>query len=129
MRRFLLLGSLVAVVAWGGAALAAHPAHGSVHRVSAVSLKASDTAPAPGERVVFRGRVLRADLRYENVVVEHVNGVGGELAKLIGNTAQEVLHKWRPSLERKLLEKGNAAIVKAGDTKEVRLSLTKLLDR
>src|SRR5436190_2414640 len=57
MRRFLLLGPLVAVVAWGGAALAAHPAHGSVHRVSAVSLKASDTAPAPGERVVFRGRV------------------------------------------------------------------------
>jgi hypothetical protein len=78
--------------------------------------------------VVFRGRVLRADLRYENVVVEHVNGVGGDLAKLIGNAARDGLHKWRPSLERDLLEKGNAAIVKAGDTKDVRISLTKLLD-
>jgi len=77
--------------------------------------------------VVFRSRVLRADLGYENFVVEHVNGVGGELAKLIGNAAQDILHAFRPSLERKLLEKGNAAIVKAGDTKEVRLSLTKLL--
>jgi hypothetical protein len=33
----------------------------------------------------------------------------------------------KPSLERKLLEKGNAAIVKAADSKEVRVSLTKLL--
>ncbi|MBI1916600.1 MAG: hypothetical protein HYS12_17975 [Planctomycetes bacterium] len=79
--------------------------------------------------VIFRGHVLRADLRFDNIVVEHVNGVGGDLAKLIGNAAQDVLHKWRPSLERKLLEKGNAAIVKAGDTKEVRISLTKLFEK
>ncbi|HKB39949.1 MAG TPA: hypothetical protein VKD72_26170 [Gemmataceae bacterium] len=79
--------------------------------------------------VVFRSRVLRADLRYDNFVVEHVNGVGGDLAKLIGKAAQDVLHTFRPSLERKLLEKGNAAIVKAGDTKEVRISLTKLLQK
>jgi hypothetical protein len=34
--------------------------------------------------------------------------------------------QWRPSLERDLLEKANAAIVKAGENKEVRLSLAKL---
>src|SRR5262249_52741564 len=77
--------------------------------------------------VVFRGRVLRADLRYDHFVVEHVAGVGGDLAKLIGSAAQDGLHRWRPSLERRLLEKANAAIVKAGDTKEVRISLAKLL--
>src|SRR5262245_54479295 len=51
--------------------------------------------------VVFRARVLRADLRYDHFVVEHVAGVGGELAKLIGSAAQDGLHRWRPSLERK----------------------------
>ena len=37
------------------------------------------------------------------------------------------MEQWRPSLERNLLEKADAAIVKAGDTQEVRLSVEKLL--
>ena len=36
---------------------------------------------------------------------------------------------FRPSLERDLLNKANAAIVKAGDTKEVRVSLLSLLGK
>jgi hypothetical protein len=78
--------------------------------------------------VVFRGRVLKADLRYDNFVVEHVGGVGGELAKLIGGAAHAALDQWRPSLERKLLENANAAIVKAGDTKDVRISLSRFFE-
>ncbi len=78
--------------------------------------------------VVFRGRVLKADLRYDNFVVEHVGGVGGELAKLIGGAAHAAIDQWRPSLERKLLEKANAAIVKAGDTKDVRIGLGKFFE-
>jgi phospholipase C len=60
MRRFLLLSPLVAVVvACGGVAAAlAHGAHGSGHRIAAtISLTASDAAPVPHERVIFRGRV------------------------------------------------------------------------
>ena len=76
--------------------------------------------------LVFRGRVLQADLSYDHFVVEHVAGVGGDLAKLLGNSAREGLHTLRPSLERRLLARGNAALVKAGDTKEVRLSLARL---
>jgi hypothetical protein len=76
---------------------------------------------------VFRLRVLQASSDYDNFVVEHIAGMGGEAAKLLGDAARGSLKQWRPSMERELLAKANAAIVKAGDTKEVRVSLAKLL--
>jgi hypothetical protein len=76
---------------------------------------------------VFRLRVLRSDFRYENLVFEHVAGVGGDAAKILGDAAHAAVSQWRPSLERRLIEKANAAIVKAGDTKEVRVGLGKVL--
>jgi hypothetical protein len=75
---------------------------------------------------VFRLRVTRADLHYDNLVVEHAAGVGGEVAKLLGDAVQGSLREWHPSLERELSARANAAIVKAGDTQEVRLSLSNL---
>ncbi len=77
--------------------------------------------------VVFRLRVLRSEAGCDNIKVEHIAGFGGDGAKLVGNTLVENMRQWRPSLERRLLEKANAAIVKAGDTKEVRVSLFGLL--
>ena len=71
-------------------------------------------------------KVTKADLRYDNLKFEHIAGVGGEAAEMIGELAHTAVNQWRPSLERDLLEKANAAIVKAGENKEVRLSLTKL---
>jgi hypothetical protein len=76
---------------------------------------------------VVRLRVVRSDLRFDNFVVEHVGGVGGEAAKLFGDAVQGSLREWHPGLERDLLARANAAIVKAGDTKEVRLSLLQIL--
>jgi hypothetical protein len=76
----------------------------------------------------FRLRVTRADLRYDNLVVEHVAGVGGEAAKVLGDAVKGGLSDWHPSLERDLLTRANAAIVKAGDTREVRLSLVSLFN-
>jgi hypothetical protein len=76
---------------------------------------------------VFRLRVLNADLKYDNLVVEHTAGVGGEMAKLLGEAVIGGMEQWRPSIERRLLEKADAALVKAGDAKEIRVSLLKLL--
>jgi hypothetical protein len=76
---------------------------------------------------VFRLRVTDANVGYDHFEVDHIAGVGGDLAKLIGDAAKAGVEQWRPSLERRLLEKADAAIVKAGDTKEVRLSVLKLL--
>lgn len=76
---------------------------------------------------VIRVYVTRADLRYENLVVEHIAGVGGEVAQMLGKAIHEGMKQWRPSIERDLLAKGNAALVKAGDTGEVRVGLQTLL--
>jgi len=78
--------------------------------------------------VIFRMRVLDAKLTYEQLKVEHTAGVGGEAAELLGEAAIETVKQLRPSIERNMLEKANKAIVKAGDTKEVKLGLGKLLD-
>jgi hypothetical protein len=78
---------------------------------------------------VFRFRVLQSDVGYEDLVVEHVAGVGGEAAKLLGEAVHAGMKRWHPSLERRLLDKANAAIVKAGDTKEVRVGVSSLLGK
>ena len=77
--------------------------------------------------MVFRLRVVQAQLGYEGLHFQHVAGLGGEAAQLLGDTARGALRLFRPSLERELLEKANAAIVKAADTRDVRLSLGRLV--
>jgi hypothetical protein len=78
---------------------------------------------------IFRLRVTRADLTYDNLVVEHVAGIGGAAAKLMGETAHRLVHEFKPHLESELIAKADAAIVKAADTKEIRLKFSDLLRR
>jgi hypothetical protein len=76
--------------------------------------------------LVIELKVTKADVRYDNLKFEHVAGLGGEAAQMIGELAHTAISQWRPSVERDALAKANAAIVKAGQHKEVRLSLAKL---
>ncbi|WP_020473511.1 hypothetical protein [Zavarzinella formosa] len=76
--------------------------------------------------ITMRMRILKADLTYDQLVVEHTAGVGGDLAKTLGKTAIDLLNQWKPSLQKNMLEKANQAIVKAGDTKEIKLGLGNL---
>lgn len=76
--------------------------------------------------VVFRLRVAKAQVWYKDLEFERVAGIGGDAAPVLGDALHDSLNLWRPSLERNLLAKANAAIVKAADTKEVRLSLGSL---
>ncbi|OAI46238.1 hypothetical protein AYO44_11705 [Planctomycetaceae bacterium SCGC AG-212-F19] len=78
---------------------------------------------------VVHFRVVRADVGYEKFDLEHINGIGGDLAELIGDALHGGLKRFHPSLERDLLAKANAAIEKAADTKEVRVTLTELLKK
>jgi hypothetical protein len=78
---------------------------------------------------VVRLRVTQSNARYENFVVEHIAGLGGEAAKLLGSAAHAGMQQWHPSLERHLIEKANAAVVRAGDTKEIRVGLANLLNK
>lgn len=76
--------------------------------------------------LVIELKVVKADVKYDNLKFEHVAGVGGDAAQLIGELAHAALTQWRPSVEKDALARANAAIVKAGQHKEVRLSLAKL---
>lgn len=78
---------------------------------------------------VVRLRVERADVQYDNFVTEHLAGLSGEAAKILGDAIRGGLHKWHPALERDLLAKANAVIEKSADTKAVRLSLQELLKK
>jgi hypothetical protein len=73
--------------------------------------------------IVFRFRVLNSYMHYDNLVVEHTAGVGGDAAKYIGEAVVSIVKQAKPSLERKLIEKANATILKAGDSKEIRIGL------
>lgn len=72
-------------------------------------------------------KVTKADLHYDNFKLDHIAGLGGEAAQIIGEAGPALIRQWKPSIERDLLAKANAAIVKAGEHKEVRVSLSKLL--
>lgn len=78
---------------------------------------------------IFRMRVTQANVGFDNFVMEHVAGLGGEAARILGDAGRGGLHKWHPGLERGLLGKANAAIEKAADTKEVRVSAFDLLKK
>lgn len=77
--------------------------------------------------VVFRVRLTDAQLYYDNLVIEHTAGVGGDAARLLGDALVHAVKQAKPQLERDLLAKANAAIVKAADTKEIRVSLGAVL--
>ncbi|OWK38705.1 hypothetical protein [Fimbriiglobus ruber] len=77
--------------------------------------------------IIVRVRVTDAELFYTNLEVEHTLGVGGDAAKLLGDAALKFIRQVKPSLERDLLARANQAIVKAADTKDVRLAFDKLL--
>ena len=76
---------------------------------------------------VLRVRATKANIGYDKLVVEHIAGVGGSAAKLIGQAAHDSLRQWRPGIERDLLAKANAAVVKSADTREIRLSFGSLM--
>jgi hypothetical protein len=90
----------------------------------------SRTETKPGNLLpdmVFRMRVTDAHLTYENLVIEHTAGVGGDAAKLFGEAIIDTVKRLKPDLERDLQAKANAAVVKAADTKEIRVSFEAFL--
>jgi hypothetical protein len=79
--------------------------------------------------IVFRLRVVKAEVSYDNLVVEHLNGIGGSAARLMGEALRSTLKQWKPAIERNLLARAEAAIVKAADTREVRVGLGGLVKK
>jgi hypothetical protein len=79
--------------------------------------------------VKLQVRATEAHLGYENVVVDHTAGWDGDAAKALGDLAIRVVKEVKPDLEGELLQKANAAIVKAAGTREFRLALDSVLKK
>ena len=75
---------------------------------------------------VVRVRVTDADLSYGELKCEHIARLDGKPAEVVGDVVLRTLLRVKPSLETSLKDKANAAIVKAADTKEIRVELDKL---
>jgi hypothetical protein len=67
-----------------------------------------------------------AKIFYEKIVIDHTLGLDGESAEKAGDLVIDLVKAVKPDLEKELLEKGNAAIVKAAGTQEFKLQLDKL---
>ncbi|MFL5341260.1 MAG: hypothetical protein ACJ8F7_14020 [Gemmataceae bacterium] len=87
----------------------------------------SEAGTGPLPDFVFKLRVTKADLRYSGLDFVHVGAIGGDGADVIGHAIHDTIKAVKPTLEKDLLGRADAAIVKASDNKEVRLSLNKLL--
>jgi hypothetical protein len=79
--------------------------------------------------VVLQFRLLAGDFQYDNVKIEHLPGFGGDAAKILGEALLETLRIIKPSLERKMMDKAHEAIAKAGQAREVRLSLSRWIGK
>ncbi len=83
----------------------------------------------PGTAVpelVLRFRVTQADVFVDRIVVERALGMNGLPARTIGETVQKLVKRFQPDLERKLLDRANEDVLKAADTKEIRIGFQKL---
>jgi hypothetical protein len=72
-------------------------------------------------------KATEANLFYDKVVIDHTAGLDGVDAQKAGEFVIELAKSVKPDLEKQLLEKANAAIVKAASSKEVKVPLDKLL--
>ena len=103
------------------------------HCKGAVQLKAvvnHKTEFKPGTllpEITLKVTTTDAKIFYDGLTIDHTAGLDGEDAKKVGDLVIDLIKKVKPDLEKQLLEKGNAAIVKAAGTKEIKLELDKLM--
>lgn len=103
------------------------------HCKAAVQLKAeivTKTEKVPGSffpNVTLTIKVTDAKLFYDKLVIDHTAGLDGEDAKSAGDFVLDLVKSVKPDLEKQLLEKANAAIMKSVGSKEIKVELDKLL--
>jgi len=89
----------------------------------ALDTKPGDLLP----EAVIRPKVSNVQVSYDDLVVEHIAGVGGTTAKVVGKALLELVDEVKPSLEEDLLTKAEAAVVKAANKQQIRVNLQKWL--
>ena len=91
--------------------------------ISRIGVAKGDLLPS-AEVVV---KVTRAECGYSDFVCEKVGKLHGKPAVLAGEAARACVRVIKPGLEAEILTKANAAILRAVESKPVRVELDKLL--
>ncbi|AMV28394.1 hypothetical protein VT84_28580 [Gemmata sp. SH-PL17] len=78
-------------------------------------------------KVTLLIKVTDAKLFHDKIIIDHTAGLDGEDAKAAGDFVLDTVKTLKPDLEKQLLDKANAAIMKGAGSKEIRLELDKLL--
>ena len=68
-----------------------------------------------------------AKVFYDKVVIDHTAGLDGDDAKKAGDFVLELVKAVKPDLEKQLLDKANASVLKAVGSKEIKVQLDKLI--
>jgi len=95
-----------------------------------LSLESHVKMDAQGEwlpDVLIDFKVVNARVSYDHFVLEKVNGIGGDTARLTGEAVRAAVGRWMPSLERQALNQAREAVLRAGQKREVRVGLAKLM--
>lgn len=77
--------------------------------------------------ITLKLQVTSAELFYEKLVVDHTAGLSGDAAHALGDITIQIVKAIKPNIEKDLLEKAEAAIVKAARKSELTLTLDKLM--
>ncbi len=72
-------------------------------------------------------KVTDAKLFHDKITIDHTAGLDGEDAKDTGNFVMDLVKVIKPDLEKQLLDKANAAIMKSVGAKEIKVELDKIL--
>ena len=56
-------------------------------------------------------RIADAQVSYDRLVLENIDGIGGDAARVTGDAVRAALKQWKPSLECDLLAKARTAIL------------------
>lgn len=75
----------------------------------------------------LRAKATGAKVGYSDFVCEHTLAMNGKPAEVLGKAAFEVVKKVAPQVEKDLLAKADAAVLKAAAAKDVRVEFDKLL--
>ncbi len=81
----------------------------------------------PIPEVTLQVRATEAFLYHNEIIVDHTAGLDGDAANAVGDLLVRVVKAVKPDLEGDMLEKANAAILKAAGTREFKLALDKIL--
>jgi hypothetical protein len=77
--------------------------------------------------ITLKLQVTNAEVFYEKLVIDHTAGLDGEAAHALGELTIQIVKAIKPHLEKDLLEKAEAAIIKAARSKDFTVTLDKLM--